>query len=50
MAILYVVYVPAVSLFLLILTTCPLFRPKNLATGSVSKIFGSWLYFTLLKL
>lgn len=33
-ATLYVTYIPAVSLFLIILTTSPCFSPRNLDTGS----------------
>ncbi len=40
-AILYVIYLPAVSLGLTILTTCPFLNPKYLATGSVTNILGN---------
>lgn len=39
---LYVIYVPAVSLFRVIFTICPIFSPKYLAIGSVTNIRGSW--------
>ena len=42
-------YLPAVSLGRMIFTTCPLFRPKYLATGSPLWILGSWCSFSLLQ-
>lgn len=35
-------YLPAVSLARIILTTCPLRKPKYFATGSEVNIFGRW--------
>ena len=43
----YVTYLPAVSLALVIFTTCPRFNPKYRATGSVICIFGNCASFNL---
>ena len=41
-------YVPAVSLFLIIFTISPLLSPIKIATGSFSNILGNCDYFMLL--
>ena len=40
---------PAVSLLRIILTALPFFNPKNLVTGSETRIFGNWDSFTVLN-